>query len=55
MLCEVLIYKRGHSGDGCLSSSILFKYECSKGTFVCSELGQGMTCCSGVLFWNDIL
>ena len=27
----VLIYKRGHSGDGCLSSSILFKYERSVG------------------------
>ena len=23
--------KRGHSGDGCLSLSILFKYECSIG------------------------
>ena len=23
--------QRGHSGDGCLSSSILFKYECSMG------------------------
>ena len=22
---------RGHSGDGCLSLSILFKYECSMG------------------------
>ena len=21
--------QRGHSGDGCLSSSIVFKYECS--------------------------
>ena len=23
--------QRGHSGDGCLSSAILFKYECSMG------------------------
>ena len=23
--------QRGHSGDGCLSSLILFKYECSMG------------------------
>ena len=23
--------QRGHSGDGCLSSSNLFKYECSMG------------------------
>ena len=40
--------QRGHSGDRCLSSSILFKYVCSIGHFfVCSELGQGTTCCSG--------
>ena len=32
LLCVVPICKqRGHSGDGCLSSSILFKYECSMG------------------------
>ena len=36
----------GHSCDGCLSSSILFKYDSSMGTFVCSELGQGTTGCS---------
>ena len=35
--------QRGHSSVGCLSSSILFKYEHSRGTFVCSELGQGTT------------
>ena len=28
-----------HSGDGCLTSSILFKYERSMRTFVRSELG----------------
>ena len=39
--------QRGHSGDGCVSSSILFKYERSMGTFVCSEVGQGTTGCSG--------
>ena len=38
--------QRGHSGDGCLSSSILFEYERSR-DMVCSELGQGMTGCSG--------
>ena len=32
--------QRGHSGDGCLSSLILFKYESGRGPFVCSELGQ---------------
>ena len=25
--------QRGHNGDGCLSSSILFKYESSRGHF----------------------
>ena len=30
LLCVVLIC-RGHSGDRCLSSSILFKYEFSMG------------------------
>ena len=25
------VLQRGHSGDGCLTSSILFKYECSMG------------------------
>ena len=27
----VLIFKGGHSGDGCLSSLILLKYESSRG------------------------
>ena len=47
--------QRGHSGDGCLSSSILFKYERSKGhLFVLSwarvrrvALGE---CCFGVMY-----
>ena len=34
--------QRGHSGDGCLSSSILFKYERSRG-HVCYGLGQCTT------------
>ena len=46
--------QRGHSGDGCLSSLILFKYECSMER-VCSELGQSTTgcygkCCFGVMY-----
>ena len=40
------VLQRGHSGDGCLTSWILFKYECSRG-HICSELGQGTTGCSG--------
>ena len=43
---------KGGSGDGCLSSSILFKYESSRGTFVCSELGQGTTGCSGECYFG---
>ena len=33
MLLCVVDLQRGHSGDGCLSSSILFKYESSRGHF----------------------
>ena len=49
------VLQRGHSGDGCLTSSILFKYERSRGTPICSELGQGTTgcpgeCCFGVMY-----
>ena len=45
----------GNGGDGCLTSSILFKYGRSMGTFVCSELVQGTTglsgeCCFGVMY-----
>ena len=25
------VLQRGHSGDGCLTSSILFRYECNRG------------------------
>ena len=38
--------QRGHSGDGCLTSLIWFKYERSR-DICCSELGQGTTGCSG--------
>ena len=44
IVCSYVL-QRGNSVDSCLSSSILFKYEC--GAFVGSELGQGMTSCSG--------
>ena len=30
LLCVCLL-QRGHSGDGCLTLSLLFKYECSRG------------------------
>ena len=46
--------QRGHSGNGCLTSAILFKYERSRGHF-CSELGPGTMgclgeCCFGVMY-----
>ena len=60
LLCVVLICRR-HSGDGCLTLSILCKYERSRGTFVCYEFSQGTTacsgeCCFGVMYceWYDV-
>ena len=47
--------QRGHSGDGCLTSSILFKYGCSRGhLFVLSwamvrRVARG-ECCFGVMY-----
>ena len=43
--CVVLcgsVLQRGHSGDGCLTSSILFKYERNRGNlFVLSWVARG--------------
>ena len=49
------VLQRGHIGDGCLTSSILFKYERSRGhLFVLSWPGyDGLL--GGVLFRSDIL
>ena len=53
LLCVVLI-SRGHGGDGCLSSSILFKYERSRGhLFDLSWARDGLRW--GVLFRSDVL
>ena len=41
------VLQREHSGDGCLTSSILFKYERCMGHLFFSELGYGATGCSG--------
>ena len=51
--CVWFALKMGHSSDGCLSSTILFKYKCRLGHLFCSELGKGMTsgsgeCCFGM-------
>ena len=49
------VSQRGHSGDGCLTSSILFKYERSRGhLFVLSwarvrRVDRG-ECCFGVMY-----
>ena len=49
------VLQRGHSGDGCLTSSILFKYERSRGhLFVLSwarvrRVARG-ECCFGVMY-----
>ena len=40
-------FAMGHSGDGCLSSSILLKYECRGGIFVCDE---AVLCYDGLLW-----
>ena len=49
------VLQKGHGGDVCLTSSILFKFECWGGTFVCSELDYGTTrccgkCCFGMMY-----
>ena len=50
------VLQRGHSGDGCLSSSILFKYERSKGhLFVLSWARVRLVARGGVLFRSDVL
>ena len=47
--------QRGHSGDGCLTSSIVFKYERSRGhLFVLCGVGIRHVA-RGVLFRSDVL
>ena len=45
------VLQRGHSGDGCLTSSILFKYERRMGHLFVG-LGQGTTGCSGECYFG---
>ena len=49
------VLQRGNSGDGCLTSSILFKYKRSRGQmFVVHRPGyDGLL--GGVLFRSDVL
>ena len=40
VVCSSVLQK-GHSGDGCLTSSILFNYECSRGNLFVLSGAQG--------------
>ena len=47
--------QRGHSGDGCLSSSILFKYESSKGHFCVLHLIRSLFSSTyNLWFWKTL-
>ena len=46
--------QRGDSGDGCLSSSILFKYERSRGHLFVLSWARVRRVALGVLFRNDV-
>ena len=47
--------KRGHSGDGCLTSPILFKYERSRGRLFVLSWARVRRVARGVLFRSDVL
>ena len=47
--------QRWHSGDGCLSSSILFKYECSMGHLFVLSWARVRRVALEVLFRSDVL
>ena len=46
--------QRGHSGDGCLSSSILFKYERSSGHLFVLRWARARRVALGMLFRSDV-
>ena len=48
-------WQRGHSGDGCLTSSILFKYERSRGHLFVLSWASVRRVARGVLFRIDVL
>ena len=48
-------FQRGHSGDGCLTSSILFKYERSRGHLFVLSWAMVRRVTPGVLFRSDVL
>ena len=47
--------QRGHSGDGCLTSSILFKYERSRGQLFILSWARVRRVVRGVLFRSAVL
>ena len=47
--------QRGHSGDGSLTSSILFKYERSRGHLFALSWARVRRVARGVLFRSDVL
>ena len=49
------VLQRGHSGDGCLTSSILFKYERSRGHLFVLSWARHNGLLRGVLFRSDVL
>ena len=51
--CVVLIY-RGHSVDGCLSSSILFKYKSSRVHLFLLSWARVRRVAMGVLFQSGV-
>ena len=51
--------QRGHSGDECLSSSILFKYESSRGHYwffylICSLFSYTYNLWLNIMFWKNL-
>ena len=49
------VLQRGHCGDGCLSSSILFEYERSRGHLFVLSWARVRRLLWGVLFRSDVL
>ena len=49
------VLQRGHSGDGCLTVSILFKYERSRGHLFVLSWARVRRVAQGVLFQRKVL
>ena len=53
-MCCNIVLQRKHSGDGCLSASILLKYECRVGRLVVLSSASILWLLWEVLFGNDV-